>query len=455
MSTRTIKIPYKVDNPDSMIRIKEYVSNYNNVLRFTYNRLADNDFNLSTKQLTLLQKSMNNVFIDSHFLNSAQYEAKQLKGKGNVIFGGKHNFIQRCKGKMSRQQFEENRLNPLYSVGEACKQGNRKFQILSENQILFKPCRNEHFILILPKLRKNYRSDLNLLKKLQDQNAAPITYKLTLTHLSIVFEDCFIKPDSMQDKIKDRTFAIDLNPNYIGWSVVDWQDSAQYSIVKSGVVSNKLLNDSQNLLHESSNSTYNLYWNNKRSFENNDTVRYLAEIALHYQCEIFSIEKLDIVTKDNKRGIRYNRLVNNQWNRQIFYQRLKKYCDRFSIKFYEVIANYSSFEGNLVYRETGLPDMCLASIELGRRAYEFHHQYVLQDKLKEKNIIFDTSKKAYDRIMQSLEELHYDLVFRDITSLYNEIKTRDLKYRVQLEDSNLTAVCSKKSIKSKVLLYST
>lgn len=453
MSVRTIKLAYTVSEEECN-KIKEYMRNYNNVLRFTYSRLVDNNFKLSTKQLTDFQKSMNYIFIDSHFLNSAQYEARQLKGKDSVIFGGKYNFIQRCKGKISKQSFQENRLIPIYSVGEACKQGNRKFQILSENEILFKPSRTDHFILRLPKLRSNYMKDLTKLKLVQDSCSAPLTYKLGSKYISISFEDSLINSAAI-NAIQNRVFAVDLNPNYIGWSVVDWKNSENYNVVDSGVISNKLLNDSQYTIHVPSNAKERIYLNNKQIFENNDTAKYLAKLALHYQCQLFSIEKLDIVPKDNKNGKRYNRLVNNQWNRQIFYQRLKKYCDRFNIKMYEVVASYSSFEGNLIYRETGLPDMCLASIELGRRTYEFYHQYVLQDKPKEKNIMFDTSKKAHDQIMQSLEELYYKKAFEDIKSLYKELKTLDLKYRVPLEKSVLKTVCSKKSIKSKVLLYST
>ena len=68
--------------------------------------------------------------------------------------------------------------------------------------------------------------------------------------------------------------------------------------------------------------------------------------------------------------------------------------------------------------------------------------------------MFDTSEKAHDRIMQSLEELHYEGAFEDIKSLYKQLKTLDLKYRVPLENSILKTVSSKKSIESKVLLYS-
>ena len=453
MATRTIKLPYNI-NKDDHARIKEYISNYNNVLRFTYNRLVDSNFSISTKELTALQKSMNNIFIDSHFLNSAQYESKQFKGKDKVIFGGKYNMVQRCKGKISKDEFFDNRLVPIYSVGEACKNGNRKFQIVSEKEILFKPSRNEHFALTIPKLHKNYRKDIILLKELQDNCKAPLTYKLGLKYVTITFEDSLINNSSTSRYVCDRVFAIDLNPNYIGWSVVDWKNSESYKVIDAGVISNKSINDLDYKLHAAPDSKQQLHLNNKRSFENNDSAKRLAELALHYQCELFSIEKLELTTQDNKRGKSYNKLVNNLWNRQVVYQRIRKYCDRFKIKFYEVVANYSSFEGNLIYRKTGLPDMCLASIELGRRAYEFHHQYVLQDRPKIKNIMFDTSEKAHDQIVQSLEELHYKEVFEDIKSLYKELKTLDLKYRVPIEKSILKTVSSKKSIKSKVLLYS-
>ena len=453
MAIRTIKLPYETDEI-SKIEIERYIKNYNSVLRFTYNRLLDYEFKLSTREITTLQKTMKNVFIDSHFLNSAQQEAKQLKGKDKVIFGGKFNFLQRCRGKISQEEFQRNRLVPIYSIGEADKLGNRKFRILSENTIRFQPCKKVHCELKLPNLRNNLKSDIQQLLKLQNCRKMPITYKLSSDCIYIIFEENFLNEFVYADKVENRVFSIDLNPNYIGWSVVDWADAETYTVVDSGVVSIKQINDADCAIHEASNSSRRQYISNKRTFENTDTAKYLADTALHYQCQLFSIEKLEIKTKDNKLGKSYNRLVNNQWNRFIFYTRLQKYCDRYGIRFQEVVANYSSFEGNLIYRETGLPDMCLSSIELGRRAYEFYHQYVVKDKPKESNIMIDTSSKAHDRIVQSLEELHYDLVFDSIISLYNQIKTRNLKYRVQLEDSILTAVSSKKSIKSKVLLYS-
>ena len=90
---------------------------------------------------------MNNIFVDSHFKNSAIFDSKSLLGKEKVIFGGKKLFIDRCQNKISKDEFQIKKLRPIYSVGESDKKGNRKFSIITENHIIFKPTREEHFLL--------------------------------------------------------------------------------------------------------------------------------------------------------------------------------------------------------------------------------------------------------------------------------------------------------------------
>ena len=457
MSIKTLKIQYKCESDTDHNKIFNYIQNYNWVLRFTYNRFKEYDFDLETKEVTALQKTMNNIFIDSHFLNSARYHAMQYKDVENtVVFGGRKNFIERCQHKISKEEFDKKRMQPIYSVGESSKKANRKFRILDESTILFQPDRKHYYILHLPRLKANYRKDILKLLKLQNECAIPITYKLDMDYVYIAFEDIYVFDNvDTSKKIQNRIFSVDLNPNYIGWSVVDWKDSSTYKVIKAGVISIKDFNDAEKNTGYASDSPEQLYLNNKRDFENIDTAIYLVKTALHYKCSIFAVEDLSIETKDNKKGKSYNRLVNNQWNRNLFRNELHKYCDRSSIRLQLVTAAYSSFEGNLVYRETGLPDMCLASIEIGRRAYEFYHQYVIKDKAKEKNIVFDNSEKAISKIIKSLEEFNIFDAFDDLISLYSKLKTLDVKYRVPLKKSMFQAVFSKKSIKSRTILYST
>ena len=168
----TLKIKYHSQNKEEILN---YIKNYNNVVKFTYNRLLENE-NLKTKEITVLQKSMNNIFIDSHFKNSAIFDSKALikrNGENKIIFGGKKLFLERTNGKISKEEYEIQKLMPLCSIGESPQKGNRKFQIKNDNCILFKPSKGEHFILELESVGKNYRTYLNKLIKLQDNKQIP------------------------------------------------------------------------------------------------------------------------------------------------------------------------------------------------------------------------------------------------------------------------------------------
>lgn len=452
MSIRTIKLPYSCKNPSDILK---FIKNYNNVLRFTYNRVCETD-GISTKDLTALQKKMNNVFIDSHFLNSAQFEAKQLSEKKNIIFGGKKLYLERQGNKITKEDYKLAKLLPLCSIGEACKKANRKFKILDEKIILFKPNRNEHFELKLPKLRKNFQKDFLKLIELQENNELPITYKLDSDFIYISFENNKLQQNKIFDKIQNRVFSIDMNPNYIGWSVIDWKTSENYNIIDSGVISIKILNDYDNSLKGKgldSSSKERIYVTNKRKFEAIDSANFLVQKAIHYKCEIFSIEKLNMKSSNKEKGKRFNKFCNNQWNRNIFTNQLKKKCDLSKIIILEVEASYSSFQGNLVFRNEKLPDMVLSSIEISRRGFEFYHQYIKKDFPINKNIIFNESRNIKVRIVQSLEELNYFEDFDNLRNLYYKLKTLKLKYRVPLEEITPKSVFSKKHIKSMVVLY--
>ena len=449
----TLKIKYSTDE-QSKTRILEYIKNYNNVLHFTYNRLHENK-DLKTKEITVLQKTMNNIFIDSHFKNSAIFDSKSLLGKEKVIFGGKKLFIDRCQNKISKEKFQLKKLRPLYSVGESSRKGNRKFLIITENHIIFKPTKEEHFLLeINPS--KNYQNYLIQLSQLAEEKKIPIDFKLDLDYVYISFDLNKLKSERIiSEKIKDRYFAIDMNPNYVGYTVIDWIDGQNYKIIDKGAISLKDLNDFDNSLKGkgfSSESKERKYISNKRNYEISDIAHKLERIANHYECEFFVMEDLSIPSKDNGKGKRFNRLCNNQWCRNRFCNIIKKLCKLDKIKILEVIPNYTSFIGNLVYRSEKLPDFVLASIEISRRGYEFNHQYILKDKEIKKNIVqgnFDEDKVVYT---QSLEELGISEQFSSFQELYDIIKKSKTRYRFPLEQCSMM-VFSKNSIRNYQTLY--
>ena len=452
----TLKIKYHSQNKEEILN---YIKNYNNVVKFTYNRLLENG-NLKTKEITVLQKSMNNIFIDSHFKNSAIFDSKALikRNENNkIIFGGKKLFLERTNGKISKEEYEIQKLIPLFSVGESLYKGNRKFSIIDDNCILFKSTRNEHFILELECVGKNYKTYLNKLIKLQDNKKTPITYKLDTEYIYITFDLNELKnTDKKEEKVKDRYFSIDMNPNYVGYTIIDWKSSEEYKVIDKGAISLKKLNDYDNSLKGkgfSSDSKERKYVSNKRNYEVIDISHKLVKIAEHFKCEYFVMEDLSIPSKNNGKGKKFNKLCNQQWCRNVFVNQIKKMCKLNDIGILEVIPNYSSFIGNMIYRKENLPDFVLSSIEISRRGYEFNHQYILKDKEQKKNIVygnFDENRLIYS---QSLEEIGINIGFSSFQELYDKIKNSKTRYRVSLDDLKESRVFSKFNIKSRQTLY--
>lgn len=427
----TIKVKYTCED-DLMSVIKQY----NSVLHFTCNRLLEQS--LSTKEITAIQKSMNNVdLIGSHLKNSAIYDSKSITNKSNdkLIFGGKNLFLQRCQQKISHEEFIKLRLRPLTSVGEACKGGNRLIKILDNQTMLFKLDRNHHFILNLQSVGKKRSKELNQLIKLQNSNQVSITYKLDLDYIYISFDYNVIKTYNYKVK-ENRVLAIDMNPNYIGWSVVDWVNESSYHIVKAGTISIKPLNDYRNSKSVSSDSNFHKYITNKRNHEVIHIAKDLFNLAKHFNCEIFAIEKLNMKSSDKGIGKRFNKLCNNSWNRNLLTQQLQKLIDASSTTYIEVLPQYSSMIGNLLYRQEHLPDECLSSIEIGRRGINFSNQYIFNRRPKEKNVVFPNLGSVKSQLVLSLEELNIDVPeFIDWKTILYKVKKSKVKYRFSTSDA--------------------
>ena len=453
----TRKIKYSVSSSAEKELILKYIKNYNNVLRFTVNRLQE-DPSLKTSQISSMHRGMNNVLIDTHLQGSAIYDAKTVInriGNNKIVFGGKKLMVSRCKGNISHEEWSLKRLSPLCSVGQANMKGNRKFSIMLPSQIVFKPTRKEHIILTLPKQNKRATRELEFLISLQEQKKIPVTYKLDTEYIYISYDynvmQKFFKPNK---KKRNRVMAVDLNPNYIGYSVVDWNGELNYRIVDKGVFSLKELNDTEIKLKVSSDDSRKKYIINKRLHEIKQFSKELVGKANHYGCEIFGIENLTIKPKDAKRGTLFNRLCNNLWNRNKVSEIIRKYCLVYDIKFMEVEPSFSSFIGNLVFRGEHLPDMVLSSVEIGRRAYEFYNQYITKSLSVRKNIIFPSLGRVKNIIVQSLEELNTNVPFENLRELYYTLKnTKNFgqRYRVPLET---TESFRKYYKKKRVSLYS-
>lgn len=448
----TLKIKYTTTE-DGLNLIKEYRKQYSSVLHYAYNRRYEG---ISEKDIEHQISSLNNIpLIKSYLKRCAVKNSTQLIKDGynkQLIFGGRKNFIERCKGKITKDEFLNKRLSKLFIIGEANQHGNRMVVINDDlESFTFKPTLKDKIVLSVNGRYKRYKSILNKLYHLQQDKQISITYRLDNEYVYLTYDETLLNQFVDYKPIKNRIFAIDLNPNYVGWSVVDWKSSSKFEVIKSGVISIKDINDIDfNLKNKSSESKERIYINNKRTFETYEISKLLVNTAKYYRCEVFSLEELDINSKDTTRGKHYNKLVNNVWNRNKLVNNIKKRCDIYSIIVILAKPNYSSFVGNFLFRDLKLPDMTLASIEIGRRCYEFKTQYIDKTKDKRKNIVLPDVNDFNDRYVKSLEEFNIPGEIKDLVEIYYFLKNAKSRYRVSLDELNHLEFSRFFSNKSKV-----
>lgn len=430
----TLKIRYTAERESDTQIISDYQRQYNNLLHLFYNRLKEGVSETECKHL-----QYNNLdLMKSWFRQSCVKDASYLiKTKDEtVLFGGKFLFYQLLRKNITKEEFKEKRLVPLCSMGEGRCNGNRLFQLSEDYRtVFFKPFSKQRIKLNLIGVGKRIKNlqKLYLHQRLKD---TPITYKLDKKYIYISFDESILQGEVVKP-IQNRIFSIDMNPNYIGWSVLDWKSSEQFNIVDKGVISLKNINDIEKeykSLKLSSTTVERKHLNNKREFETLEVSKFLVDIAKHYRCECFGIEDLTIESKDNKQGKSFNKLINNNWCRNKLVNNLRKRCNIYGIKFVEISPQYSSVIGNLVYRNLKLPDMVLSSIEISRRCYEFNLQYLKKIKEKTKNVIFPIlTDSLLSKVKHSLEEVKCFVGFVDWKQVTSELKKSGFRYRFPLD----------------------
>ena len=428
----TLKLKYRFKDEQDMSLIHDYQRQYSSCLHFLYNRISDNT-SIIEKELRLLYDNVNNCsLINKWLFQCAIKEAKQIYNSHGikVIFGGKANYFKRNKLAITKEEYKAKRISPVYSIGEASNKGNRFFRLKEGNVLTFQPNRLQHIDLELVGLRKHRQTIISKLTELANQKKVTITYKLSSEYVWISYDEKLVT-NIETPKINNRVFAIDMNPNYIGWSIVDWKSSSNFRIVKEGVISIKELNDYDN--KQKINSTKRKHISNIRHHAILEICKNLVDTAAYYRCDKFVLE--DLKLKTNGSYSKFNRLTRNQWCRDLLENNITKRCNIYNITIIKVKPEYSSFVGNFLFRHvTNMPDMVLASIEIGRRGYEFSSQYIDKTKNKKKNIVLPNIYDFDDLYTKSLEEFSIEEKPDNLLSLYSYIKNAKMTYRVPISN---------------------
>ncbi len=397
----TIKVPIQIQDEDKEF-IKTFQQKQSSLIRSAYKQASLGLAEISIRNETPFKKSS----LDSWFIRSAiksgigmfvgDYKTNQSKR----VFGGKQNFIKRCKGLISNQQWKEKRLLPLYIIGECNYKGNRKFNF-EQDSVIFKPYKGKTIEIQLPKLNSNWSKLWNEAVMLAKNKLIPITVSLTPEYICLTFEDKIVKK-SLKFKpkpIKNRYAGIDLNPNYIGISIFD---------------NNKLIETKLFDLSELTGKNKN---ENKIKHETREIANFIGKWLTHLRVDKVFIEELKFNQGSLNKGKNLNRLCKNQWKRSDFTSVLEKY-----FKLYSINAAYTSTIGNVL--EPNHPDPIAASMAIAKRGYE---------------LVIKKSKKFYPELpsKQELEDRWKKTEFPDFSSwkeLHDFIKNSGLRYRVPIPE---------------------
>ena len=423
---KTIKL--KIMNP---IDLDYELRTYNSVVHFAYNRFHDDS---SAKEKDV-RSQVNQLFkgkLNSWLLQCAIKEGKSIQERNEskkVIFGGKSLYKRYLRGFICKEEFDKQRQLPISSQGEMLQNGNRMFDFHLDNQsLIFKVSRDKHIDIQLGHIHRNLQKELNKLNELCYDKKATVSIKLNNEYIWITYDEKLLCNSVKFNRLKDnRILGLDLNPNYIGLSVIEFDKEDDFKVLHKQVFDLKELTD-KNISK------------NKRQYEIIKICHTINNLVNYWKCKKLSIEELNIKSSDKGQGKNFNRLCNNVWDRSLISNKLLMLSNIYSYELVEVNPVYSSFIGNLVYGDETTPDMVAASIEIARRGYKKY----------EKNWFYPVFNVDCldERWKQTLTGV------RNWKDVFLQIKNSKVKYRVLLNDIVQNAVFSKFNRKSKVTIYS-
>lgn len=408
---------------------------FSSIVRVAFNRYQDG---LEEKEVRAYCNARFNH--NSWFIQSAVKEAAalyKLNGNKHILFGGKNNLHQYLRGLIDKATFKYRRMFPIGIQGEKRCKGNRLFSFDLDNQrLIYKPNKERLVEIKFLPMRKKIAGELAKVQELAEQSNITVSVKMSDKYVWLTYDENLIHDARFNKLQSKRILGIDMNPNYIGLSVIEFGKDDEFTVLHKQVFDLSKLTISSG---KSSTDSSSKYITNKLRHETIAIAHEISKLVDVWKCKTVAIEDLSIKPKDLKKGTKLNRLCNNKWERRLFVNKLKMLANLHKFNLIEVNPAYSSIVGNFAYGGENTPDMVAASIEIARRAYKKFNKGWFYPRF---NIQFrDEQWKQTLGPVENWKEL------------FRKIKESKLKYRFQLLDYIQNAVFSKNYIQKCYSIY--
>ena len=428
MKTIKLTICNEVDVLDDM-RI------FSSIVRVAFNRFQDG---MNEREVCAYCNAKFNH--NSWFIHSAIKEADalyKLNGEKRILFGGKNNLHQYLKGLIDKATFKYRRMFPIGIQGEKLNKGNRLFILdLNNQRLTYKPSKDRHVDIQFIPMKRKIAEELSKVQELAEQKKITVSIKLSDKYVGLTYDDSLICDARFKKLQSRRVLGIDMNPNYIGLSVIEFDKNDEFKVLHKQVFDLSKLTISSGKASTDSNSKH---LTNKLKHETIAIAHEISKLVDVWKCKTVAIEDLSIKPNDQKKGKKLNQLCNNKWERQLFVNKLKMLANLHKFNLVDVNPAYSSQVGNIAYGDENTPDMVAASIEIARRAYRKFDKGWFYPRF---NIQFRD-----EQWKQTLGPVD------DWKTLFSKIKETGLKYRFLLRDYIQNAVFSKNYIQKCYSIY--
>ena len=381
-------------------------------------RFAFNRFNEGLKNLAVYSKLTETYDMNSHLVNSVIRNAATLAAlnKGKKVHFGKFKKFQR--GLISKDELLESRNIGILSEGEANQKGNRLFSIDVENcKFIYKRSRKEHFDLeIVEKLSDKRQHILQKLLLLTSEKKIPVTFRLKKDKIYLTYDEAVVeKEKQFRNLFQNRVLGIDLNPNFFGISIIEFDRKDNFKVIHKEVIDLTALQEkSKDKIH----------------FELYELNHHVLRLCKTWHVSKIAVEDLKFKKSDKFWSKKLNKLCRSQFRYSFVKSHLQTLCSTFGVEFIEVNAAYSSIIGNFIHSSDTCPDMVAASVEIARRAYKkFQKGWIYPS--------YDIKQQRYVEVLGNQWKEELELPYMSWKGLAGIIKKSKLKYRFQLKPLNV------------------
>ena len=406
---KTISFRFKYEDKKLQDVLLEDSRICSSMKRFVFNRLLEKKTKVEINAELKEKFKCNSYLRNSEIIDGSVTFDGFKKRKCDKLYFGQFKRFQ--KGLITKEEYKDSRNTGIYSVGEANQRGNRLFKVDVQNtKIVYKRACKEHYDLIIDEqISPKRKKILSTIQSLMEEKKTPITFKVKNNYVYLTYDEKVVeKEKQFKDLKNNRVLGIDLNPNYFGISIIEFDANNEFKILyKEAIDVSKLQSESKN----------------KIDFELHQINHHILNLCKNFKVSKLSVE--DLKFKKNKFWNKnLNRLCRNQFRYSMVKSHLTTLCSTYGVELIEVNAAYSSIIGNFVHGSDNCPDMVSASIEIARRAYR-----------KFEKGWFQPSFVSKQRLMQVLgnqwkEELGQG--YQSWKGLSGEIKESKLKYRFPL-----------------------